>query len=192
MVRLTEDETPTAFAELESPGGTLFRFVGLHPMPPVPGEDTDSRDAQILYAARYARNGNTPVIAMGDFNTVAWSRVARRFKQGGAFLDPRIGRGMVSSFDARYRLLRFPIDQFYLKGAVALVGFFRGDAIGSDHFPMHARVRFDAALARTLNRQIRPLPDDREAEIVARVARHRARLVKAGILPADEPGSDDG
>jgi endonuclease/exonuclease/phosphatase (EEP) superfamily protein YafD len=190
LVRLTADDTPTAFAELRSPGGTVFRFVGLHPVPSVPGEDTETRDAQILYAARYARNGTTPVIAMGDFNTVAWSKVARRFKEGGAFLDPRIGRGLVASFDARYRLLRFPIDQFYLKGPVAMVDFRRGDPVGSDHFPMHAHVRFDAELASRLNRRVKPLPDAKEAVILRRIETYEAMLAaKRGKIPAPRSGA---
>jgi endonuclease/exonuclease/phosphatase (EEP) superfamily protein YafD len=176
MVHLTPDDTPTAFAEMRSPGGTLFRFVGLHPRPPVPGEDTEFRDAQILYAARYARKGDTPVIAMGDFNAPAWSRVGRRFKQGGGFLDPRVGRGLVASFDARYRLLRFPIDQLYISGAVAMVDFARGDPVGSDHFPMNAHLRFDADLARRLNRPVQPLPDAEEAEVLRRIGAYRDGL----------------
>ena len=43
--------------------------------------DTEERDEQILYAARFARGSDRPLVAMGDFNDAAWSDTAQRFKQ---------------------------------------------------------------------------------------------------------------
>ena len=48
IVYLTSDDTPSTFAQLTAPNGVTFRFVGLHPQPPVPGVDTEERDAQIF------------------------------------------------------------------------------------------------------------------------------------------------
>ena len=176
LMRLATDGRPSAFAELETPGGTVFRFMGLHPAPPVPGEDTVARDAQVLHAARYAREADMPVVVMGDFNTAAWSRTAHRFKAAGGFLDPRIGRSPLPSFDARSWIMRLPIDQLYLTGDVSLVNFSRGPQVGSDHFPMQARLRFDADLARRLNRDVVPLSDEAEARVAGRVRLHAQRL----------------
>ncbi len=122
---LTVSETPTAFAELEIEDGTAFRFVGLHPRSPMPGVDTDQRDDQLLYAARFARKSGMPVFIMGDFNAVAWSDFSIEFKQFGQSLDPRIGRGPVPSFDVNSWLMRFPIDQIYVTPDVAVVDFVR-------------------------------------------------------------------
>lgn len=188
MVQLTKDATPAAFAEMVSPGGTAFRFIGLHPVPPVPGEHVERRDAQVYFAARYAHNTDAPVVAMGDFNTVAWSEVAHKFKRGGGFLDPRIGRGMLPSFDARRWYLRLPIDQFYVTGQVALVKYYAGPAVGSDHFPMHATVRFDRDLAARLNREVIRLSDADEAEVQRLVEGHRKELEEAaGAAIRQEP-----
>ncbi|PYE85784.1 endonuclease/exonuclease/phosphatase family protein [Pseudoroseicyclus aestuarii] len=176
FVLMTEDDTPTAFARLRTPDGTAFRFIGLHPVPPVPGQDTMTRDAEVLYAARYAGDSDEPVVAMGDFNTVAWSRAAHQFKQGGGFLDARIGRGPMPSFDARRWWMRLPIDQFYLTQQAAMVSYERGRFVGSDHFPMFARVRFDAEIAKGLNREILPVPDHVERDIRELVETHDARL----------------
>ena len=139
-VFLADDETPTVLAELRAPDGRGFHFIGLHPRPPVPGQDTDERDAQIKRAATLTKKSDLPVIAMGDFNDVAWSWTAQRFKHHGDFRDPRIGRGMMSSFDANHPILRFPIDQLYLTEGVDLISFERKRTIGSDHFPMGAIV----------------------------------------------------
>ncbi|MDN5567740.1 MAG: endonuclease/exonuclease/phosphatase family protein, partial [Paracoccus sp. (in: a-proteobacteria)] len=120
VVHLTEDDTPSLFAELTAPDGTTFRFVGLHPRPPVPGEDTEQRDRQIYYAAQFATTSDVPLVVTGDFNDVAWSDTSRTFKHVGQYLDPRIGRGMFSSFDANRWWLRFPIDQLYVTANVAV------------------------------------------------------------------------
>lgn len=138
MEFLVDDETPTLLAELVSRDGRRFNFVGLHPRPPVPGQDTDERDAQIRRAATIAQASGLPVVTMGDFNAPAWSWTARRFRHHGGFLDPRVGRGLISSFDANHAILRFPIDQLYVTPGIGLVSFARAENVGSDHFPMKA------------------------------------------------------
>lgn len=167
VVYLTDDDTPTLFAHMETPDGTQFRYIGLHPRPPLPGTDSDFRDRQMLYAARFARKSTLPIVAMGDFNAAAWSRASRHFKQVGEFLDPRIGRGLKASFDARSRLLRCPIDQLYITPDIAVTGFHRGPHIGSDHFPMSATMRMDAPLAARLNRAPPRLDADARAALEA-------------------------
>lgn len=143
-VFLSDDNTPTVLARLEGPTGQFF-FVGLHPRPPVPGNDTQARDEQIKRAALLADRTVLPVVAMGDFNDVAWSWSSQRFKEYGEFRDPRVGRGMLPSFDAHSWLMRFPIDQLYLTEGLGLVSFDRMPPIGSDHFPMKAVITVDAA-----------------------------------------------
>lgn len=175
-VRLTADETPSVFAELKAKDGTVFRFVGLHPKPPVPGDDTEERDAQILYAARFAARSGVPLVSMGDFNDTAWSDTSQRFKHVGGYLDPRIGRGLHSSFDAKRWWFRCPIDQIYVTSDVAMVSFGRGPRVGSDHFPMIATLRPDPEEARRLNRAPVPLAGAEAEEVEAGVAAWRTRL----------------
>jgi endonuclease/exonuclease/phosphatase (EEP) superfamily protein YafD len=180
VVYLTTDDTPAVYAELAALDGAPFRFVGLHPRPPVPGEDTDERDAQILYSARFARNSGTPVVTMGDFNDAAWSDTSQRFKHVGGYLDPRIGRGLYASFNANHFLIRCPIDQIFVTEGVAMVAFGRGPHIGSDHFPMIATIRVDAELAARLNRAPQPLAGQERTDVEKGVAAHRERL--GGVL----------
>lgn len=140
IVFLADDETPSVLAELRTPTGSFY-FVGLHPRPPVPGQNTQERDEQIRRAAQMADRAILPVVVMGDFNDVAWSRTSEKFKEYGGFLDPRIGRGMLPSFDARSWWMRFPIDQLYITEGLDLIAFDRLPPIGSDHFPMKAVLR---------------------------------------------------
>lgn len=176
VVNLTPEDVPTVLAELEDGAGRPFNFVGLHPKPPVPGEDTAERDAQIAYSARFARAKDAPTVVMGDFNVAAWSDQAQAFKRYGEYLDPRIGRGPLPSFDATSWILRFPIDQLYFTPGVVLADFRRGPDIGSDHFPMLARLRLDTAEAARLNRPRPALGAAEIGRIEQMVDDHRARL----------------
>lgn len=174
--RLTRDNTPSVFALLEDRQGRPFHFVGLHPKPPVPGEDTAERDLQTLYAARFARRKNAPVIVMGDFNDAAWSESARLFKHTGEYLDVRVGRGLYSSFHARYWWFRCPIDQLFLTEGTVVSRFEMGPDVGSDHFPVIAHVRLEKEEADRLIRREVTLADDERALLDRDVEDFRAEL----------------
>lgn len=167
IVHLTGADTPAAMAQLRDAAGRPFRLVGLHPRPPLPGQGTAERDAEIYLAARFAKRSGMPVVATGDFNDVAWSDTSRTFKHVGQYLDPRIGRGFYSSFDADRWWLRFPIDQLYMTPDIAVVAIERLRDVGSDHFPMAATIRVDAGVAARLNTAPEPVSED-EREIVSR------------------------
>ena len=176
IVFLTADGTPSVLAELRTPGGRVFHYVGLHPQPPVPGVDTEERDAQVLYAARFARRTDVPLVAMGDFNDAAWSHSSRLFKHYGRYLDPRRGRGLYASFSATNPLVRCPIDQLFTTEDIAMVDFRLGPKIGSDHFPVLARIRIDPEEARSLNVRPVPMTPEEREEIDARVEEYRRTL----------------
>ena len=181
VVYLTESDTPSLLAQLRGRDDKPFRFVGLHPRPPVPGQGTQERDAQIYYAARFARKANIPLIAAGDFNDVAWSDTSQTFKHVGQYLDPRIGRGFFASFDARRFWMRFPIDQIYVTADVAVVSVERLEFIGSDHFPMATTVRLDASLAERLNTAPPPISEN-EQELIDRSIRQTRETLGHGEM----------
>jgi endonuclease/exonuclease/phosphatase (EEP) superfamily protein YafD len=188
--RLTRDDTPSVFALLEDREGRPFHFVGLHPKPPVPGEDTAERDLQTLYAARFAREKDAPVLVMGDFNDAAWSESARLFKHTGEYLDVRVGRGLYSSFHSRYWWFRCPIDQLFLTEGAVVSRFEMGPDVGSDHFPVIAHVRLDKEEARRLIRRRVTLADDERALLDRDVDAFRAELerIHGGEAEADGTG----
>lgn len=184
---LTVDDTPSLFAELRTKDGTVFRFIGLHPRPPTVGVDTELRDDQLYYAARFARESDIPVVVIGDFNAVAWSHPAREFKRVGEYLDARVGRGPLPSFDAKRWLMRFPIDQLYVTSEVALVDFARAEPVGSDHFPIIARLRIDPEVAAANNLRPNSLSEAELKRVEERIARHRTRLdgIEREVLASD-------
>jgi len=135
------DDTPSVHATLEDKSGQTFIFRGIHPRPPVPGNTSRKRDEELRQTAKFAREKKIPEIVMGDFNDVVWSASSRKFMNIGQYKDPQAGRGSIKSFHARFSLLRFPIDQLYVSSGVSLVEMYRGPNVGSDHFPILAKLQ---------------------------------------------------
>ena len=75
-------------------------------------------------------------LVAGDLNDVAWSHTSRLFKRLGRMLDPRVGRGLFSTFHAGYRLIRWPLDHVYASDDFVLHDIKRLGPFGSDHFPI--------------------------------------------------------
>lgn len=132
------DDIPSIEAELETADGFKFIFFGVHPPPPSPTEEETSkeRDGDLLSVAKKVRDYKLPVIVSGDFNNVAWARSSVLFKKTSQLIDARIGRGLLSTFHANYRLLRFPLDLFFHSPSIIVDELAIGPPIGSDHFPI--------------------------------------------------------
>lgn len=141
MVRyLVEEGVPSIHADVILRSGTPVRLHCLHPAPPSPTENPTSaeRDGELLLVARELDAGAGPVVVMGDLNDVAWSASTRLFQKISGLLDPRIGRGLFSTFHAGYPLMRWPLDHVFCSGDFTLVAMRRLGHIGSDHFPIQA------------------------------------------------------
>lgn len=135
---IAEADTPSVTAQLRTT--IAFTLMGLHPRPPHPGQDTEERDAEILIAARRAAGLGMPVIAIGDFNDVAWSDTSQTFKRIGRYLDPRIGRGTYATFPASMPWLSWPLDHVFMTEEFTLSDIRVLEDVGSDHRPIYARV----------------------------------------------------
>ncbi|APG59821.1 endonuclease/exonuclease/phosphatase family protein [Christiangramia salexigens] len=137
----TADDLPSIEAELETEGGSKFTLFGVHPPPPSPTEEDNSkeRDAELLSVARKVQETKGPVVVVGDFNNVAWAKSSILFRKTSELIDPRIGRGFVSTFHASYRLLRFPIDLFFHTTDIFIEEFKTLRHISSDHLPLFSK-----------------------------------------------------
>ena len=133
------DDLPSIEASLLTENGEPFTFFGVHPPPPSPTEEDTSkeRDGELLAVAKAVREVKNPVIVTGDFNNVAWARSSILFRKTSELIDPRIGRGFVATFHAKYRLLRFPIDLFFHSTDIFIQDFKTLRNIGSDHLPLY-------------------------------------------------------
>lgn len=133
-----QEGIPSITTQLQLPSGQWINFYGVHPMPPSPTESIRSteRDAELLLVGREARQQTGPVIVAGDLNDVAWSHTTRLFGRISGLLDPRIGRGLFSTFHAHYFFLRWPLDHVFVSHHFVLNGIRRLPNCGSDHFPI--------------------------------------------------------
>lgn len=144
---LVEEDIPSIRTGVRLRSGDIIDFFGVHPRPPNSGQDTDERDAEILIVAREIEADGTPSILAGDLNDVGWSHTTRLFQRIGGMLDPRRGRGMYSSFHAKYPMLRWPLDHIFHEDSFVLVRLQRLQSIGSDHFPILAELQYQPRAA---------------------------------------------
>ncbi len=141
---LVEDDVPSIHTGVQLRSGVFLRAHFLHPAPPAPTENAASaeRDAELLIVARSIAETNEPVIVTGDLNDVAWSATTRLFRKISGLLDPRVGRGVFNTFHADYPLIRWPLDHLFHSQHFTLQHIERLPSIGSDHFPLLARLAY--------------------------------------------------
>lgn len=140
-----EDDIPSITTRVKLASGALINLFCLHPRPPMPLENdrSDERDAELLFVGRMIEASNEPTIIAGDLNDVAWSRTTKLFQKISGLLDPRIGRGLYTSFHADYPIMRFPLDHVFHSNHFRLAELLRLPHIGSDHFPIFIRLSYE-------------------------------------------------
>jgi len=139
------DDLPSIEAELETRDGHRFVFFGVHPPPPSPTEEDNSkeRDGDLLSVAKKVRDCKLPVVVAGDFNNVAWAKSSVLFKKASRLIDARIGRGILATFHAKYWFFRIPLDLLFHSPEVFIDELFVYPSIGSDHFPVGCTFHID-------------------------------------------------
>ena len=142
---IIQEDVPSIHTLVALPSGDTFAFHGVHPKPPAPQESKTSkpRDAELILVGKAAKDANIPVIIAGDLNDVAWSHTTHLFQRIASLLDPRIGRGMYSTFHADYLFLRWPLDHVFHSRDFRLISMARLPHIGSDHFPIYVKLNFE-------------------------------------------------
>ncbi|MCL6259035.1 endonuclease/exonuclease/phosphatase family protein [Aquiflexum sp. TKW24L] len=138
---LIDAEIPSMEIDVELSNGSGVKIYAIHPTPPVPGENPKSteRDAEILLVGKKAKEYGKPALVMGDLNDVGWSYTSKLFLKTSGFLDPRIGRGMYNTFNAKYFFLRWPLDHIFVSKHFTLNKINVEKSIGSDHFPISSK-----------------------------------------------------
>lgn len=137
---LLQPGVPSVEAQLILKDGSEVRLHALHPEPPLPGDDSGERDAELVMVGRQVRDEGKAAIVIGDLNDVAWSRTSKLFREVAGMGDPRVGRGLYPTFTAKYPLLRWPLDHLFVSPHLKLMSIDVLRDIGSDHFPVYFRL----------------------------------------------------
>ncbi len=142
---LLDEDIPSIRTYVELRNGSWVELHAVHPKPPVPTEDANSkkRDAEIVLVGKAVAQSKYPVVVAGDFNDVAWSHTTYLFQEISGLLDPRIGRGLFNTFHAHYPFLRWPLDHVFHSNHFKLRNIARLPAVGSDHFPIYINLSFE-------------------------------------------------
>lgn len=145
MRYILDPDVPSFHGCVRMPNKVLVNMHFLHPKPPAPAESKTSakRDAELLIVGRLIEEHDGPTIVAGDLNDVAWSHTSELFRRLSHLLDPRVGRGLLSTFHADYPLLRWPLDHVFHSAHFRLQRLERLTSIGSDHFPIFIRLSYE-------------------------------------------------
>ena len=137
-----EDDKPSIFFDYNIKGNPPIFFCCLHPAPPSPTENETSkeRDAELLLTGKKIRKEDKPTVVCGDMNDVVWSRTTRLFKKMTGMIDPRVGRGFFSTYNANYFFLRFPLDHLFHPRDLYVGRMEKSKNFGSDHFAIYYEI----------------------------------------------------
>ena len=112
-------------------------LLGIHPLSPTDERRADLRDAQLSYAADWARSTQGRVVVVGDFNVTPWSAAFGRLVRSSGLANSQRGFGVQSSFPANLNpVLRVPIDHLLYSDGLAVIDRRLGPSLGSDHYPL--------------------------------------------------------
>lgn len=142
---IVQEDIPSIHAIVKLRNGKEVKLHCLHPKPPSPTESATStnRDAELLLVGRDVDAENETTLVIGDLNDVAWSRTTKLFLKLSGMMDPRKGRGFFNTFNANYKLLRWPLDHAFHSKDFSLLEISREENIGSDHFPMYIKLNHE-------------------------------------------------
>ena len=133
------DDIPSIAAKIKTNNGIPFMFYGIHPPPASPTEESNSKekDGELLSIAKTVKKQTLPTVVIGDFNSVAWSRITKMFTKISGLKDARKGRGFISTFPAKYRFFKIPLDLIYHSNNIKVRTIKTLESINSDHLPLY-------------------------------------------------------
>jgi endonuclease/exonuclease/phosphatase (EEP) superfamily protein YafD len=165
---LLDPDIPSFHGRVVLPNRVPVNLHFLHPKPPAPQESKNSarRDAELLVVGKLIQAHDGPTVVAGDLNDVAWSHTSELFRRLSRLLDPRIGRGLLPTFHADYKLLRWPLDHVFHSAHFRLQDLRRLTHIGSDHYPIYICLSYepDGWHAQDIELEAADADDEEEAE----------------------------
>lgn len=127
-------------AELDWFGQTIT-LVGIHPLPPMSGSWTASRDREIAIMGDVANQVTQPLVLLGDLNASPWSYPMRRLTAQSDLSYATTGYGVGLSWRLAGVLLGAPLDHILVSPQWEVMNYLEAGDIGSDHIPIQADLR---------------------------------------------------
>lgn len=147
---LNKDSVPSIHAEVVFPSGNSFLFHGLHPVAPVPSskypDNQGEKEVALGKIAKIVEKDSLPSVVAGDLNDVSWSNTLKLFENNANLKNVRLGRGVLSTFNAKSTFLRYPLDHFFVSDEFSLITLERLPEFNSDHFPLFCKLALDSPL----------------------------------------------
>jgi endonuclease/exonuclease/phosphatase (EEP) superfamily protein YafD len=122
--------------------GRPVRFLALHARWPVAPGLTRARDGSLEAAARSIAAGSGPAIVIGDLNVTPWSPAYADFLRTSGMSDATNGSPWQPTWLPGFWPLALRIDHVFVSPGLCAEDTEVGTAIGSDHRPLVARLRF--------------------------------------------------
>ncbi len=139
---VVSEDVPSIRAVVQLRSGDEVVVYAVHPPPPLPESPSYGRDAELVLTGRQIADEGKPAVVIGDLNDVAWSYTAKLFQRISHMVDPRIGRGMFSTFHSEHPLARYPLDHVFHSRDFTLKELRVLSYTGSDHFPIVAELAY--------------------------------------------------
>jgi endonuclease/exonuclease/phosphatase (EEP) superfamily protein YafD len=131
------DAWPAIIARVHAPQGPVTVAL-MHPPPPL-RDLAAEHAAQIADFARRLAAVPGPVIAMGDLNATPWSAAYRRFRREAGLETAYPSALGPASWPSESPVALLPVDHVLARGFDVVSGA-RGPDLGSDHYPVLARL----------------------------------------------------
>jgi endonuclease/exonuclease/phosphatase (EEP) superfamily protein YafD len=138
---LAGDGFPSLSGRIDVAGRPL-RFLALHTRWPVLPDLARARDRSLEAAAVLLRSQDGPSVALGDLNLSSYSPVFPRFLGEAGLRDAANGAWWQPTWMAGFWPLALRIDHVLVSRDLCVERVEVGPAIGSDHRPVIARLRF--------------------------------------------------
>ncbi|HTV01368.1 MAG TPA: endonuclease/exonuclease/phosphatase family protein [Luteitalea sp.] len=139
---VVSEDVPSIRTVVTLHSGDEIVIYAVHPPPPLPESPSYGRDAELVLTGIEIAKENRAAIVVGDLNDVAWSYTARLFQRLSHMVDPRVGRGLFSTFHSEHWIARYPLDHVFHTRHFALKQLRVLPYTGSDHFPIVADLAY--------------------------------------------------
>ncbi len=135
------DGLPSLAGRVQIPDRPV-RFLALHTSWPVTPGLARARDGSLDAAARSIAAGSGPAVVLGDLNATPWSPAYAAFLQTSGMRDAANGSRWQPTWLPGFWPLALRIDHVFVSPGLCAESTQVGPAVGSDHRPLVARLRF--------------------------------------------------